>query len=237
MRRPSRCKGGFTLIELLVVISIITLLLGILLPALSRVQSLAGAVRSLSNLRQIVSATRIYAMDNDQMLPGDDAIIGGARNYHTPTREGLLGEGQYLEDYRVWLDPGDGGLRNGNRKQPATGPAQSGEDIYTFSYTMFGHLGDSACCEIEPRPLGEFQQPSDTIAYGEENTGHIDPDKVNGEVFWINDARFTNKDRTEPRHRNGKSQVGYLDGHAAAFPAYVQPWKEPKWNRWLKRSN
>jgi prepilin-type N-terminal cleavage/methylation domain-containing protein len=60
---------GFTLVELLVVIAIIALLMGILMPALSRVRQLAFRLTCGSNLSGIGKAMLIYANDNSDELP------------------------------------------------------------------------------------------------------------------------------------------------------------------------
>jgi len=60
---------GFTLIELLVVIAIIALLVGILLPALSKARIAARLVKSLSNIRQITTAGAQYQTENKGYMP------------------------------------------------------------------------------------------------------------------------------------------------------------------------
>ncbi len=59
----TRRTRGFTIIELLVVISIISLLIGILLPAVGKARDTARVSVSKSNLRQLGVAMHSYASD------------------------------------------------------------------------------------------------------------------------------------------------------------------------------
>jgi len=74
-----KTKKGFTLVELLVVIAIIALLMGILMPALSRVRQLAFRMVCGTNLSGIGKAMLIYANDYEDELPragGRDSVLG-----------------------------------------------------------------------------------------------------------------------------------------------------------------
>jgi prepilin-type N-terminal cleavage/methylation domain-containing protein/prepilin-type processing-associated H-X9-DG protein len=62
-------KRGFTLVELLVVIGIIAVLIGILMPALSRARKAARTTACLSNLRQMGNAWVMYLGDSKGRLP------------------------------------------------------------------------------------------------------------------------------------------------------------------------
>ena len=62
-------RRGFTLIELLVVMVIISMLVGLLMPALGRAQEEARRTQCRSNMRQTGLAIVMYASDNNNWAP------------------------------------------------------------------------------------------------------------------------------------------------------------------------
>jgi len=62
-------RRAFTLVELLVVIGVIAVLIGILLPALSRARAQANRVACLSNIRQLYAGILLYCNDNGGWFP------------------------------------------------------------------------------------------------------------------------------------------------------------------------
>jgi prepilin-type N-terminal cleavage/methylation domain-containing protein len=65
----TRLKKGFTIVELLVVVSIISLLIAILLPAIGKARDAALITQSLGNLRNMSAACNAYGADyNDRQF-------------------------------------------------------------------------------------------------------------------------------------------------------------------------
>ncbi len=69
-------RAAFTLVELLVVISIITLLLAILTPALQLVRRQAIGMLAMRNQREITTGVNFFAAENDDRYPDSVATVG-----------------------------------------------------------------------------------------------------------------------------------------------------------------
>lgn len=100
-----KVRCAFTLIELLVVIAIIALLVGILLPALGAARQSAKDMLCKSNMRQLATATMVYADDFKGKFPpvlGGPFVIDPDNGRRNMVWYDVNRIGQYLpqEDYR-----------------------------------------------------------------------------------------------------------------------------------------
>ena len=89
-----KTRRGFTLVELLVVIAIIALLMGILMPALSRVRQLAFRLTCGTNLSGIGKAMLVYANDYEDELPragGRNTVWGATAKWNATDRRAAFG--------------------------------------------------------------------------------------------------------------------------------------------------
>lgn len=97
------CSSGFTLVELLVVISVIAVLMGILMPILSRARASATSTACRANLRSIAFAFVMYLEDNRDVMP--TASVKPFEGSEYPSIMDFLM--RYLSEPKVFKCPGD----------------------------------------------------------------------------------------------------------------------------------
>ncbi len=118
-------KRAFTLIELLVVVAVISVLMGILLPAMGKARTQAKIIAVNAELRDIGLALELYSEDNDGLYPPTrvDCMLG-EHFYQLPLE---LVESKYLP-----APPGDTFMAAGIEDRFNRG--------YTYKYRTVGTM-------------------------------------------------------------------------------------------------
>jgi prepilin-type N-terminal cleavage/methylation domain-containing protein/prepilin-type processing-associated H-X9-DG protein len=122
-------RSAFTLIELLVVIAIIAILAAILFHAFARAREKARQTSCLNNLKQIGTATIMYAQDYDECTPIIDVLfptsIGGAEGSVDAPQSPLVVLNPYVNNRQVFVCP------SALRGLPSGGP-------FRLTYAFYG---------------------------------------------------------------------------------------------------
>lgn len=160
--------GGFTLIELLVVVAIVSLLMGILLPALHKARIIAKRIACQSNLRQIAWAWHMYLDDNNGFF-----YQGINHNYDFGGWRGIGTSASHRPLNRYFELPLEMETENGAEifKCPAD---QGGGDYGPTAYSRFGNSYQANIMLIGPDRLpvgGHVPEPWKTL--NEEINKHL----------------------------------------------------------------
>ncbi len=102
-------RPGFTLVELLVVIVVIAVLMGVLMPQVSKMKEKGRRTVCASNLRQIHALIEAYLKDYDDYFPYCDVSATGASTRNAPMlldeKENILLRRRFARNVRVFQCP------------------------------------------------------------------------------------------------------------------------------------
>ena len=212
-------RRGFTLVELLVVVAVVSVLAGLLLPALARSRAVAGSGRCLSNQRQLGLSAQLYWDDHGgRAFPERRSRTNGGWNYWF----GWLADG--AEGQRAF-DPTQGALwpyLQGRAVTACPALARSGTPIkakavgaaFGYGYNLLvgtrTESGIRLSTVSDPSGLALFTD----CAQVNDFQAPASPEHPMLEEFYYFDLLSPT---VHFRHR-GASATAFVDGHAAAVP-------------------
>jgi len=187
-------RPAFTLIELLVVVAIVTLLLGMTLPSVSRARQTALQIHCLANIAELSRGTLFYANANDSILP--------TTRQQTPGRDNMIWT-QFI--------------------QPILGStdvflcAAAPDSRFADTWSQRGWLPIGLNRNLDPprnqmHQLDTIADPTRTILFGDSVYGPTEPPSSR-RGFMIRPGTLNARECISDRHR-GRTNLGFLDGHA-----------------------
>ena len=209
--RLRMARRGLTLIELLVVVAIVSLLLGLSLPALVRVRNQAQGAVCIQNLKTLSLAWLLYKDDND------DSLVGGQVG-KTPSDwvQGPAGAGTIVECKKEGIRRGAlyryvGDMVDVYRCPADTRKLSPGEVAFR-SYSIAGGANGEGWQDayVQAEKYSQVLQPATKYVFVEE----ADPRGWNKGSWILNPRDKAWVDPLAIWHSRSRSALGYADGHA-----------------------
>jgi prepilin-type N-terminal cleavage/methylation domain-containing protein/prepilin-type processing-associated H-X9-DG protein len=233
-------RQGFSLIELLVVISIVTLLIAILLPALSKARQAARTSICLNHLRQCAVGALTYATDfNEHQIlyrtkGGNIKLWAYFLAYGYSIEDDATGSRYITPNVRVcpeneYYGP-DSKSTTGYNISYAAYLSNSYDKQYGFGKYFYGFTlnpgipGASNKLDIGVNVHNEMHEPAKEILFGDSLSKH--PSTPNGGGHMIGNFKRNGASNWGGRLRaehQSNCNVIFADGHAiSALPEYLR---------------
>jgi prepilin-type N-terminal cleavage/methylation domain-containing protein len=225
MTKPSTTATAFTFIELLVVVAILAILVGLLLPALTKSKSNANRAVCINNLKQLDAALRMYADDSSDKSPWVGTTTNRILDYcykeliqdYVAARGGDQSRQKLFacpsDTFCYHLQPEDSHYLPKPRHEQAAAYFSSysfnggNQFANTFTNTGFGPLPG-----IGGRTLASIRRPTRTALVLEAPAAFP--------YSWHEPKQPLPVGNDLPLFNNAKDVVGFVDGHVSYIRMY-----------------